>query len=118
LKLRKNNDTPTIKPIKLKVEPFPDTKLSLADQFTLIDTVMQIPITSNTQIQIYIYKYREIEYLDIRHYRLMQGKFTATKKGVRLPLKSLPQLLIRLSRIDINSKRRKKNKFFLNIEEL
>jgi hypothetical protein len=107
-----------INTIKYKVNPFPETILSLDDQFTLVDTVMQIPIDSMVQIQIYIYKYREVEYLDIRQFRFDNHTkvFRPTRKGIRLPIQFLPQLLIRLNRIDINSKRRNNpNQFNLEL---
>ena len=114
---RSNKQTKHLSKIEIKANPFPNTVLSLQDRFTLVDTVMQFPIDRTWQIQVYIYKYNQKEYLDIRqyHFNNKQKVFQPTKKGIRIPIEMLPQLLIRLQRIDINSKRRSKNKFELEL---
>lgn len=103
------------KKVEIKTEPFPETVLTITDQFTLVDAVMQIPISPHNQIHIYVYEYQDKQYLDIRnyHYSNRMKVFQPTKQGVRLPLDQLPQLLIRLQRLNANGIRR--NKFELEL---
>lgn len=111
-----------LKPKKLKLtikeDAFDETELSLLDQFTLVDAVMLLPLNGKQQLQIYVYKINDKEFVDMRLFQLgVNHKFNPTKNGFRFPIELLRQVLIRLDRLYKNiGKRKSKNKFNLELE--
>lgn len=82
---------------------FYQTKLrnKTLNNYDLVDALMFIPISDKVQIRFNLYKHLKTNEIgiDIRHYTIIAGEFHPKKTGIRIPIKDLPQVLIRLQRI-------------------
>lgn len=78
----------------------PDLELNIVAARTIVvDATMFIPIDAGRQLCIFVHKYRDEMFLDIRIWVKSESysKFVPTKQGIRIPIKFISQLSQRLN---------------------
>lgn len=83
-------------------KPLIPLELSITEQLEFVDTVMFIPVDTNLQIHVAIYK-KLIDnklIVDMRNYRYINSKWIPTSNGVQLPVFLLDQLVLRLNHLN------------------